>query len=66
MRDVLVNENISYFSNQVKAFERDCKAKLRSDIAAVVVSIDSPTFDKTTKRVQVTIIDKLGVLGIDS
>ena len=64
MRDVLVNENISYFSNQEKAFERDCQAKIRSDIAAVIVSIDSPTFDKTTKRVQVTIIDKLGVLGM--
>ena len=64
IRDVLVGENISYYSDQEKAFERDCKEKLSSDIAVVVVSIDSPTFDKTIKRVQVTLIDKLGVLGI--
>ena len=64
IRDVLVNENVSFYSDQGKAFERDCKSKLRSDIAVVIVSIDSPTFDKTTKRVQVTMIDKLGVLGI--
>ena len=64
MRDVLSSQNVSYYSDQKKAFERDCKEKLNSDIAVVIVSIDSPTFDKTTKRVQVTMIDKLGVLGI--
>ena len=46
MRDVLVGDNISYYSDQEKAFERDCKEKLSSDIAVVIVSIDSPTFDK--------------------
>ena len=50
-----INENLS--------FKHDCTQKLEYDIAAVIVSIDSPTFSRTTKNVRVTFQGKLASIG---
>ena len=43
--------------------EMDCRRKLKNDIAIVVVSIDSPTFSRTTKGQKATTLDKLAYIG---
>ena len=63
MKDILLKNNESYHSNEKQAFERDCTEKLESDIAAVVVSIDSPTFSRMVKSVKATTFDKLATFG---
>ena len=50
-----INENLS--------FKHDCTQKLEYDIAAVIVSIDSPTFSRTTKNIRVTFQGKLASIG---
>ena len=44
-------------------FKGDCNEKLENDIAVVVVSIDSPTFTRTTKHLKATILDKVAYIG---
>ena len=44
-------------------FEQNCIEKVESDIAAVVVSIHSPTFIRTTKHLKATFLDKLAYIG---
>ena len=58
-----VFENETYYSNDDSSFKQDCMQKLKYDIAAVVVSIDSPTFSRTTKRLRVTFQGKLASIG---
>ena len=43
--------------------EMDCRRKLKNDIAIIVVSIDSPTFSRTTKGQKATTLDKLAYIG---
>ena len=57
------NQNDTTFSEDNSAFENDCVRKLEYDIAAVVVSIDSPTFSRTTKNLRVTFQGKLASIG---
>ena len=54
--------NTKHF-DEILAFKKDCAQKLEYDIAAVVVSIDSPTFSRTTKNVRVTFQGKLATIG---
>ena len=65
IKDILIkrNENESYYNNAKEASEKDCLGKLRSDIAVVIVSIDSPTYTKATKSMKVTWFDQLAVMG---
>ena len=55
--------NDTNFFDQNSAFKKDCERKLEYDIAAVIVSIDSPTFPRTTKNVRVTFQGKLANIG---
>lgn len=43
--------------------ERDCQRKIENDLSIVVVSIDSPTFTRTTKRAKGTFFDKFAYIG---
>ena len=55
--------NESYYTDERSSYEKDCKAKLNSDMAAVVISIDSPTFTRMIKSSKVSFFDKLAILG---
>ena len=65
LKDILMNKNNDANVNNSEnvAFELDCKRKLEKDISAVVVSIDSPTFSRTTKNQKATTLDKLAYIG---
>ena len=63
MKDILIGANESYYIDEKPAFERDCTAKLESDVAVVIVSITSPTFSRMIKSVKATTFDKLAVFG---
>jgi hypothetical protein len=63
LKEILSNSNDSYYLDDKKAYERDCVAKLNSDVAAVIVSIDSPTFTRMVKSSKVSFFDKLAILG---
>ena len=55
--------NQTHNINEKLSFKHDCTQKLEYDIAAVIVSIDSPTFSRTTKNVRVTFQGKLASIG---
>ena len=57
--------NQTHDINANLSFKHDCTQKLEYDIAAVIISIDSPTFSKTTKNVRVTFQGKLASIGND-
>jgi len=65
VKDVLMKDGVTYYSNETQhfSFERDCVRKLESDIAVVVVSIDSPIFSRVTKRVRATWVNKISAIG---
>ena len=65
LKDMLSHTNESYYpmKNEKEAFERDCRAKINEDLAAVTVIIDSPTFSRMKRNVKVTVSDKLALLG---
>ena len=63
LKEILSNSNDSYYLDEKKAYEQDCVAKLNSDVAAVIVSIDSPTFTRMVKSSKVSFFDKLAILG---
>ena len=63
IKDILLKANESYYAEEKHAFERDCAAKLESDIAAVIVSIDSPKFSRMIKSVKASTFDKMANLG---
>ena len=63
VKGILSKSNDSYYKNEKVAYEKDCGAKLNSDVAAVVVSIDSPTFTRMIKSSKVSFFDKLAILG---
>ena len=65
IRDILIksNEETTHYVNETLAFEEDCKRKLKSDIAVVIVSIDSPTFTRTAQTIRVSSFDKLAIIG---
>ena len=65
MRGILAGSNSTKENNdsQILRFEENCIEKIESDIAAVVVSIHSPTFTRTTKHLKATILDKLAYIG---
>ena len=65
IRGILDGNNETRIGTQEFGFEKDCNEKLDSDIAAVVVSIDSPTFTRTTKHLKATVFDKLAYIGND-
>ena len=58
---MIINHTI--YSDEIAAFKKDCAKKLEYDIAAVIVSIDSPTFSRTTKNLRVTFQGKLASIG---
>ena len=57
------NKTGTGLSEYTSAFKVDCIQKLEYDIAAVVISIDSPTFSRTTKNLRVTFQGKLASIG---
>ena len=63
MKDILLQSNESYHSDEQEVFERECTEKLKADIAAVIVTIYSPTFTRMIKSVKVTDFDKLAIFG---
>ena len=63
MRDILSNTNVSYFSDAEHAFERDCHEKIKSDIAAVMVTMNSPKFNRMIRTRKATIFEKISALG---
>jgi len=63
VKGILSKSNYSYYTDEKTAYEKDCEAKLNSDVAAVVVSIDSPTFTRMIKSSKVSFFDKLAILG---
>ena len=60
MKDILLKRNVSRARS---SFREDCTAKIKTDIAAVIVSIDSPKFARMIKSAKVTLSDKLATLG---
>ena len=65
LKDILVHSNNSFYpvENEKRAFERDCRSKIKEDLAVVIVIIDSPTFSRMKRNVKVTLSDKLALLG---
>ena len=64
LKDILLKSNDTYYYGDEKgAYEKDCEAKIKSDVAVVVVSIDSPTFTRMVKSAKVSFFDKLAILG---
>lgn len=63
MKDILMEANELYCLDEKRAFERDCTAKLKFDIAAVIVGINSPTFSRIIRNIKATTFDKLAVCG---
>ena len=63
LRDVLSNRNVSFHSNAEQAYSSDCKGKLNSDIAVVVVKMGSPKFNKMITNPKVSLLDKLSAFG---
>jgi len=63
MKEILLQRNTSYADDEGTLFHHDCASKIRTDIAAVIVSIDSPKFDRMIKTAKVTLSDKLATLG---
>ena len=62
-KGVLSKSNHSYYMAEKTAYERDCEAKIDSDLAVVIVSIDSPKFTRMVKSAKVSFFDKLAILG---
>ena len=65
LKDILMNGNNTGHQNESQSFdfEMDCRKKLKNDISVVVISIDSPTFSRTTKSSKGTALDKLAYVG---
>jgi hypothetical protein len=63
LRDVLSISNVSYFSDAEHAFEMDCQEKIKSDIAAVIVTMSSPTFTRMIRTPKATIFEKISAFG---
>lgn len=72
LKKVLSKENPVFRGRDPKAaeywykkslFEKGCKRKLKSDVAVVAVSIDSPKFTRMVKSAKVSFFDKLAILG---
>lgn len=63
IKEILSQGNESHIADAKKAFETECTAKLESDIAAVIVSIDSPKFTRIIKSSKATTFDKLAIFG---
>lgn len=63
IKDTLSQNNESYYIDEIKAFERDCRAKLETDIAGVIVIINSPTFSRIVTNVKVSYTEKLANFG---
>jgi hypothetical protein len=63
MRDILSNSTISYFVDAEQAFERDCEQKIKSDIAAVVISMSSPKFNRMIRTPKATFFEKVSSFG---
>jgi hypothetical protein len=63
MRDILSNTNVSYFSDAEHAFEMDCQEKIKSDIAAVIVTMSSPKFTRMIRTPKATIFEKISAFG---
>ena len=63
MRDILLNTNVSYFSDTEHAFKRDCQEKIKSDVAAVIVTMISPKFNRMLRTRKATIFEKLSAFG---
>ena len=58
-----VSSNEAYYIDETRAFQKDCKAKLQSDIAVVHVIIGSPTFTRMVKSVKVSTSEKVAIFG---
>ena len=63
LRAILIGNNESSYIDANRAARDDCKQKLNSDIALVIVAIDSPTFSRMKRNVKVTSFDKFALLG---
>ena len=63
IKGILSKSNYSYYTDEKLAYEKDCEAKLNTDMAAVIISIDSPTFTRMVKSSKVSFFDKLAILG---
>lgn len=63
IRGILSKSEFSHYIDEKIAFEKDCEAKIKSDIAVVIVSIDSPKFTRMIKSAKVSFFDKLAILG---
>ena len=63
IKDMLLQKDDSYYLNEKLPFEKSCKAKLKYDIAGVIVKISSPSFMRLEQDIRVSMTDKLGSLG---
>ena len=63
VKDILLKGNFSHNRDVKEAYKNDCINKVKSDIAAVIVSIKSPVFTRMVKSLKVSFFDQLAIVG---
>ena len=63
IKELLLGADDKIYLDEKASFEKLCAAKLNTDVAAIIISIDSPVFTRMIKSSKVSFFDKLAILG---